>query len=1119
MRYVATGSAGSVAAGRLSYFLGAQGPNIAVDTACSSSLVALHLAVQSLRAGECTLALAGGVNLILSPEMNIGFSKGRMMARDGRCKTFAADADGYVRGEGCALVVLKRLRDCTRADRVLAVVRGTAINQDGRSSGLTAPNGPAQEAVVRAALAAAQVPPAQIGYVEAHGTGTPLGDPIEVQALSAVLCADRAAPLAIGSIKTNLGHLEAAAGVAGLLKLVLALQHREIPAHLHLETLSPHIDAAALGVTVPTVHTPWPAIDGRHLAGLSSFGFSGTNAHAVVEAAPAAVADEIDADTDRPQHLLALSARDPRALAALAGAFADRFGDGADAVADICFSANTGRAALTQRLSVRGDSAAALQRGLRAAAAGQPGPGVVRGSAPVGPRVAFLFTGGGAQYAGMARQLDAHAPVFRAALDAAAAVLDPLLGRPLRELLNAPGDADASIHQTRIGQPLLVAVDIALAALWRSWGIEPAAVLGHSLGEYAAAHVAGVLSLEDALRIVVERTRQVDTLTDDGAMATIFAAPADVQAVLDAAPGRTSIAAYNGPEQVAVSGPRAEVESVATHFEARGVRVSRLRVAYASHSALMEPVLDAFERAIGEVRAAPPRIAFVSNLTGAPAGLEVIGRAAYWRQHLRQPVQFEKSVRALHASGITHWLEIGPHPVLVGVGAGCVPAGEGTWLPSLRRDDDDWSVILDSLQVLHADGARIDWAGFDHGRPRRRVALPLYPFQRKRHWAEGLDDAPAPAPDAGHLWRSVGAALQRQSGCSPIGLDLAGYDAKWASLARLTTAQVQATLRASGLFAQPGERHTVAMVASRLGAGEVYRHLLRRWLERLVDGPIAAGRRRRLRERRATTRGGARRPLVRGSNAAARQHGTARLPAPLHHVAAGRVARRYQPARDAVSGRRDGTGRRPLPPFVDDPLHQRPGWLRRAGVRRGTATRRVARAGDRRRDRRDHRGRAAVSAGRPPALPLHRRLAVLLRPCPRGVRRLRRRRLRRVRPRPALGRPGPRPGELRSRDRLERRARQPRSAGVAAAPAGPGGAGRAVAAGGIDGPPGLVRHQHRVDRGVATLRRRSAHRLAAAACRDLAARIARRRLRRRRRLAARRLAGRGDRPARRGRAR
>ena len=836
--YVATGNAGSVAAGRLSYFLGARGPNVTVDTACSSSLVALHLAVQSLRAGECALALAGGVNLILSPEMNISFSRGRMMARDGRCKTFDAAADGYVRGEGCGLVVLKRLRDCTSADRVLAIVRGTAINQDGRSSGLTAPNGPAQEAVVRAALAAAQVHPAQIGYVETHGTGTPLGDPIEVQALSAVLCAERAAPLLLGSVKTNVGHLEAAAGVAGLLKLVLALQHREIPAHLHLKELSPHIDGAALHIAVPTELTPWPAIDGRRLAGVSSFGFSGTNAHAIVEAAPEPDAGAAAPDAGRPLHVLALSARDPRALATLATAYADRLEDKTDAIADICYSANTGRATLAHRLSVRADSVTSLQRALRAVSAGQPAPGLVQGVAAAPPKVAFLFTGGGAQSVGMARRLDAHAPVFRAALDAAAAVLDPLLGRPLRDLLNAPGDADAPIHQTRFGQPLLVAVEIALAALWRSWGIEPSAVLGHSLGEYAAAHVAGVLSLDDTLRIVVERTRQVDTLTDDGAMATVFAAPADVQAVLDGASGLASIAAFNGPEQTVVSGPRAEVDAVAAHFEARGVRVSRLRVAYASHSALMDPVLEAFERAIGDVRASAPRLTFVSNLTGAPAGLDVIGRAAYWRQHLRQPVQFAASVQALQAIGITHWVEICPHPVLVGMAAECVPAGQGAWLPSLRRDEDDWDVIFDSLQVLHAAGAPVDWDGVDRGQPRRRVALPLYPFQRKSHWAEGLDALAATGPDAVHLWRSVGAALQRQSGSSPIGIDLSDYGRRWASLARLTTAYAQATLRDSGLFVLAGERHTVAQVAARLGAGEVYRHLLQRWLERLADAGL-----------------------------------------------------------------------------------------------------------------------------------------------------------------------------------------------------------------------------------------------------------------------------------------
>ncbi len=834
--YVATGNASSVAAGRLSYFFGAQGPNITIDTACSSSLVALHLAVQSLRAGECNLALAGGVNLILSPEMNISFSKGRMMARDGRCKTFDAAADGYVRSEGCGIVVLRLLRDCTPADRVLAVVRGTAINQDGRSNGLTAPNGPAQEAVLRAALAAAGVEGAQVGYVETHGTGTPLGDPIEVQALSAVLCEGRDAPLAIGSIKTNIGHLEAAAGVAGLLKLVLSLQHREIPAHLHLQTLSPHIDRAALRIEVPTVTTPWPAIGGRRLAGVSSFGFSGTNAHAIVEAASDTVA-AVATTVDRPQHLLALSARDTHTLRALAGAYAERLQGATDPLADICFTANTGRAHFAHRLALRADSAADLQLALRAAATGGHASGLISGTAGAQPpRVAFLFTGGGAQSAGMARLLDAQAPVFRQMLDAAAVILDPLLGRPIRDLLNAGGDTEAPIHQTRYGQPVLVAVEIALAALWRSWGIEPVAVLGHSLGEYAAAHVAGVISLEDALRIVVERTRQVDSLTEPGAMATIFAPASDVQTALDDLQSLAGIAAYNGPEQVVVSGPQPAVDALCARFEAQGIRVSRLRVAYASHSALMDPVLDAFERAIEGVRYAEPRISFISNLTGAAAGLDVIGRASYWRAHLRHPVRFAQSVESLQALGITQFVEIGPHPVLVGMGAACVPPGVGCWLPSLRRDENDWSVILDSLQTLYVAGAAVDWAGFDQGLARRRVALPLYPFQRKRHWADGAAAAAGSAPDDLHAWRSVATALARQAECSPIGIDLTGYPAKWDSLARLTSAHAVAVLRGASLFARSGERATLAQVMDRLGAAEVYRHLLQRWLQRLVQG-------------------------------------------------------------------------------------------------------------------------------------------------------------------------------------------------------------------------------------------------------------------------------------------
>jgi acyl transferase domain-containing protein len=834
--YFSPGNAGSVVAGRLSYFLGAHGPSIAVDTACSSSLVALHLAVQSLRTGECDLALAGGINLILSPEMNINFSKGRMMARDGRCKTFDAAADGYVRGEGCGVVVLRRLRDCSAADRVLAVVRGSAINQDGRSGGLTAPNGPAQEAVIREALASAGVAPAQIGYVEAHGTGTSLGDPIEVQALGAVLSAERDAtqPLAIGSIKTNIGHLEAAAGVAGIFKAMLALQHREIPPHLHLRALNPHIDWATYPIVVPTTPTPFMPIDGRRLAGVSSFGFSGTNAHVILEDAPTATRG-VATTIDRAQHVLALSTRDALGLNALAAAYAKRLDGATDALADICYTANTGRAHFAHRLSVRGDSIGSVRRALQAAAKDEPAAGLVRDSASSQPRIAFLFTGGGAQSVGMARSLYERSPVFRQALDEAATILDPLLGTPLQDVLNALGDADPSINQTRYGQPALLAVEIALAALWRSWGIVPAAVLGHSLGEYAAAHVAGVISLEDALRIVVERTQQVDTIKATGGMTTIFAPAADVESLLNESRSTATVAAYNGPEQVVVSGPLAAVDAAAEHFEQRGVRVARLRVAYASHSAMMDPVLAPFERALADVRFAEPRITFVSNLTGKPAGLDVIGRASYWRDHLRQPVRFAQSVQALDELGITHYVEIGPHPVLVGMGAACVAPDHGTWLASLRRGHDDWDVMLDSLQTLYAAGAKVDWAGFDAGAPRRCVALPTYPFQRKRHWADWASAAPSAPNDSAQVWSAVGRALEQQAERGPIGVDLSGYERKWSSLERLTVAYAAEVLRGAGIFATAGERATAEDVRQRLGASDSYRHLLARWLQRLAE--------------------------------------------------------------------------------------------------------------------------------------------------------------------------------------------------------------------------------------------------------------------------------------------
>jgi acyl transferase domain-containing protein len=831
--YFATGNACSVAAGRLSYFLGLHGPSVAVDTACSSSLVALHLACQGLRLGECDSALVGGVNLILTPEMNVNFSKARMMAADGRCKTFDAAADGYVRGEGCCVLVLRRLSDALAAgDRILAVVRGSALNQDGRSGGLTAPNGPAQEAVLRAALAAAEVPADAIGYVEAHGTGTSLGDPIEVGALGAVLCAGRdpGRPLAIGSVKTNIGHLEAAAGLAGVAKVVLALQRKEIPPHLHFRSGNPHVDWAQ-PITVPRAVTRWEPIGGRRLAGVSSFGFSGTNAHVILEEAPAA--KDLPATAGRPLHLLALSARDEASLAELAGAYESRLADGTD-VADLCFTANTGRSHLAQRLAVVGAGAEELRRGLAAHALGAASSALATGRVEglARPQVAFLFTGQGAQSPGMGRALYETAPVFRRVLDECAARLAPRLGRGLLDVMFAPPET-APIHDAAYAQPATFALEVALAALWRSWGIEPVAVMGHSLGEYAAACVADVLSLEDALRLVAERGRLSGALAEDGAMAAVFAPEAVVAAEVARVPGAT-IAAWNGPEHVVVSGLRGAVEAIRDRLEASGVRVELLRVRHAAHSPLVEPMLPAFRRALETTRFEAPRVALVSNVTGAVAGLEELGRPEHWLAHLREPVRFAQSMRALAALGITHFVEVGPHPVLLGMGAECVPGAGREWLPSLRRDRADWSDLLESLQRLYVGGADVDWAGFDRDFGRRRTAAPLYPFRRRRHWSDLLGAPPARVAGAAERWSALTSALDRQSERGPLELDARSYPAKWEHLARLTSAHALRVLREAGLFARAGERHTAAEVLARAGIAPTYRHLVGRWLDRLV---------------------------------------------------------------------------------------------------------------------------------------------------------------------------------------------------------------------------------------------------------------------------------------------
>ena len=526
--YYASGTASSIASGRLSYILGLQGPSITIDTACSSSLVAVHLACQSLRAGETAMALAAGVNLILSPENTIAYCKSSMMAADGRCKTFDAAADGFVQGEGCGVVVLKRLSAAVAAgDRVLAVIRGSAVNQDGPSSGLTAPHGPSQEAVIREALASGGVKPSEVQYVEAHGTGTSLGDPIELQALAAALSEGRSPqdPLLIGSVKTNVGHLEAAAGIAGLIKVALALQYKEIPAHLHFKTPNPYVPWSELPIKVAIEHRFWPAGKGKRIAGLSSFGFSGTNAHVVVEEAPALGPNQ--ATIDRPLHLLALSAKSEAALKSLAGKYAEFLAEHPSiSVSDFCFTANSGRAHFAQRLALTVESAEQLGEKLSVYAAGQASSEMLTGrtESTDRPKIAFLFTGQGSQYKDMGRQVYQTEPTFRETLERCDELLRPYLPRSLLSLLYDDTVDPALLNETAHTQPALFSLEYALAKMWISWGVVPQAVLGHSLGEYVAACVAGVFALEDAIRLVAERGRLMQGLCPRGAMAAVFAA-------------------------------------------------------------------------------------------------------------------------------------------------------------------------------------------------------------------------------------------------------------------------------------------------------------------------------------------------------------------------------------------------------------------------------------------------------------------------------------------------------------------------------------------------------------------------------------------------------------------